>query len=67
MAIEINPAHARRKRLTQGIAFGTFRILSYGIALLLFYILGFIIVKGIGVINWDFLTLPPQRAAFGRQ
>lgn len=59
MAIEINPVHARRKRLTQGIAFGTFRILSYGIALLLFYILGFIIVKGIGVINWDFLTLPP--------
>lgn len=59
MAIEINPAHARGKRLTQGIAFGTFRILSYGIALLLFYILGFIIVKGIGVINWDFLTLPP--------
>lgn len=59
MAIEIKPAHARRKRLTQGIAFGTFRILSYGIALLLFYILGFIIVKGIGVINWDFLTLPP--------
>lgn len=59
MSIEINPAHARRKRLTQGIAFGTFRILSYGIALLLFYILGFIIVKGIGVINWDFLTLPP--------
>ncbi|HJD52469.1 MAG TPA: phosphate ABC transporter permease PstA [Candidatus Avibacteroides avistercoris] len=57
--MEINPAHARRKRLTQGIAFGTFRILSYGIALLLFYILGFIIVKGIGVINWDFLTLPP--------
>ena len=36
-----------------------FRILSYFIALLLFYILGFIIVKGISVINWDFLTQAP--------
>lgn len=39
--------------------FTCFRILSYFIAAVLFYILGFIIVKGISVINWDFLTQAP--------
>lgn len=39
--------------------FNCFRILSYFIAAVLFYILGFIIVKGISVINWDFLTQAP--------
>ncbi|WP_445323243.1 phosphate ABC transporter permease PstA [Phocaeicola sp. HCN-40430] len=39
--------------------FACFRMLSYGVALLLFFILGFILVKGIGVINWEFLTEAP--------
>ena len=60
MSIEINPIHARRKRMTQSVMFCTFRVLSYAVALILFFILGFIIVKGIGVISWDFLTLPPS-------
>ena len=39
--------------------FFLFRVLSLCIALILFFILGFIIVKGIGVVNWDFLTESP--------
>ena len=42
---------ATRKRLTQKIAFGLFRLLSLGVVVILFAILGFIIVKGIGVIE----------------
>ncbi|HIS09823.1 MAG TPA: phosphate ABC transporter permease PstA [Candidatus Avibacteroides excrementipullorum] len=48
-----------RKRGMQKAVFVCFRLLSYFIALVLFYILGFIIVKGISVINWDFLTQAP--------
>ena len=51
---------ATRKRLTQQIAFGLFRLLSLGVVVILFAILGFIIVKGIGVIDWDFLTTAPE-------
>ena len=48
-----------RKRLSQSIAFGIFRLLSLSVVLVLFAILFFIIYKGIGVINWDFLTTAP--------
>ena len=60
MAIQVNPAYIKRKKGTQQLMFGCFRLLSAIIVLILFYILGFIIVKGIGVISWDFLTLPPE-------
>ena len=59
MAIEINQSYARRKHGIQRLAFGVFRALSYCVVLILFVILGFIIIKGIGVVNWDFLTQPP--------
>ena len=59
MAIETNQAYNRRKRGLQSVAFGIFRILSYSVAVILFLILGFIIIKGIGVINWDFITQAP--------
>ena len=49
-----------RKRLSQSIAFGIFRLLSLSVVLMLFAILFFIIYKGIGVINWDFLTTAPS-------
>ena len=52
-------AYSRRKRTIQKTVFMCFRLLSYFIALLLFYILGFILIKGAGVINWDFITMPP--------
>ena len=59
MAIKTNPSYTRKKQRIQKIMFACFRMLSYGVALLLFFILGFILVKGIGVINWEFLTEAP--------
>ena len=50
---------ATNKRVTQRVAFGLFRLLSLSVVVILFAILGFIIVKGIGVINWEFLTTAP--------
>ena len=52
--------YGRRKRRTQKAAFALFRILSLAVVLVLFAILGFIIVKGAGVISWDFLTKAPE-------
>lgn len=49
-----------KKHLSQKIAFGLFRLLSLSIVLVLFAILSFIIYKGVGVINWDFLTTAPS-------
>lgn len=60
MAIQPNSSYNRRKHIIQQTAFGCFRLLSYGVAALLFFILGFIIVKGIRVINWEFLSLAPS-------
>lgn len=48
-----------RKHLSQNMAFGLFRLLSLSVVGILFAILGFIIYKGIGVINWEFLTTAP--------
>ncbi len=60
MAIETNTRYEHRKRLTQSLVFGLFKVLSALIVVILFYILGFILYKGAGVISWDFLTLPPE-------
>lgn len=60
MAIQPNSSYNRRKHIIQQTAFGCFRLLSYGVVALLFFILGFIIVKGIGVINWEFLSQTPS-------
>ena len=43
----------------QQIAFISFRILGILVVGILFWILGFIIYNGIGVINWEFLTGVP--------
>ena len=53
-------SYGRRKRRAQKAAFALFRILSLAVVLVLFAILGFIIVKGAGVISWDFLTKAPE-------
>ncbi len=50
--------HAR-KMLAEGIAFGLFKVLSAAIVAILFIILAFIIIKGAGVMSWDFITTPP--------
>ncbi|WP_085537602.1 phosphate ABC transporter permease PstA [Massilibacteroides vaginae] len=49
-----------RKRLTERAVFGFFTFLSYLVVAILFTILGFIIIKGAGVISWDFLTKAPE-------
>lgn len=51
--------NSARKRMSQKSAFWTFRILSFCVVGILFWILGFIVVNGIGVVNWEFLTTYP--------
>ena len=60
MALQFDPKYNHRKRGLQSAMFGCFRLLSFCIVLVLFIILGFIIVKGISVINWTFLTEAPS-------
>lgn len=51
---------AKRKRRSQKLAFGAFRVMSLLVVGILFIILGFIIIKGISVISWDFITKMPD-------
>lgn len=51
---------AKKKRRNQNIAFGIFTFTSYAIVALLFVILAFIVIKGIGVISWEFITEMPK-------
>ena len=51
---------ARKKRINQKIAFGIFTLISYSVVALLFVILAFIVVKGIGVISWEFISAMPS-------
>lgn len=60
MPLQFDPKYNHRKRGLQSAMFGCFRLLSYCIVLVLFIILGFIIIKGISVINWTFLTEAPS-------
>lgn len=48
------------KRSKQKIAFATFKILGLLVVGILFWILGFIIYNGLGVISWEFLTTAPK-------
>jgi phosphate transport system permease protein len=50
-----------KKRIIQRIAFSTFGVISFLVVAVLFIILGFIAVKGIGVISWEFLTAMPDQ------
>ena len=50
----------RSKRVSERIAFGIFRSLSLIVVGILFIILGFIVIKGISVISWDFITKMPE-------
>jgi len=53
------------KQLKQSIAFNFFRLVSLMVVAVLFVILGFIIFKGIHVINWEFLTAMPKDGMTG--
>lgn len=48
------------KRIAQQAAFGLFTFLSYSVVAILIVILGFLLVKGAGVISWEFLTEAPS-------
>ena len=48
------------KRVSQTVMFFLFRLMSYVVVGILFSIIGFIVIKGIGVINWEFLTTAPE-------
>jgi phosphate transport system permease protein len=48
------------KRASQFVAFWIFRLLSSLVVMILIFILGFIVVKGMGVISWEFLTGYPE-------
>lgn len=49
-----------KKRRSQNIAFFTLGFLGYAIVAILLVILTFIVVKGISVISWDFITQMPE-------
>ena len=51
---------AKQKRRNQKIAFGLFQLTSYVVVGLLFVILAFIVIKGIGVISWEFISEMPK-------
>ena len=50
-----------KKRLIQKIAFSFFGAVSFVVVAVLFIILGFIAIKGIKVLNWEFLTAMPDQ------
>lgn len=60
MSTLINTKFDRKKRRTQNVAFWIFRLMSLVVVAILVWILGFLIVKGIGVVNWEFLTTMPE-------
>ena len=60
MTIPPHTSGIRRKKLSEQAAFWLFRLMSIAVVGVLFWILGFIIVKGIGVISWEFLTGMPR-------
>ncbi len=49
-----------KKRFYEFLVFNIFRIISFLVVGLLFVILFFISIRGIGVINWEFLTSMPK-------
>jgi phosphate transport system permease protein len=49
-----------KKRIIQKDAFSLFGAVSFIVVAVLFIILGFIAIKGIRVINWEFLTAMPE-------
>ncbi len=54
-----------KKRINQKIAFALFRLLGLLVIAILFWILGYIVYNGIGVINWEFLTSAPTDGMTG--
>lgn len=53
------------KRRKQSIAFWIFRLMALIVVAILVWILGFLVIKGAGVISWDFLTQAPSDGMTG--
>lgn len=49
-----------KKKITQAIAFNLFRVLSAILVMILVAILSFILVRGIAVVNWEFISAMPK-------
>lgn len=49
-----------KKQIHQAIAFNFFRLVSFMVVAILVVILGFIVIRGISAINWEFLTAMPE-------
>jgi phosphate transport system permease protein len=49
-----------KKRTKQKIAFTFFSLISFTVVAILFVILGFIVFRGISVINWGFISKMPE-------
>lgn len=54
-----------RKRKKQTVAFLVFRLMTLIVVGILVWILGFLVIKGAGVISWDFLTQGPTDGMTG--
>lgn len=52
--------YQKKKQLKENIAIWILRLFSFSILGILFFVLGYIISKGISVINWDFITKSPE-------
>lgn len=60
MVLELKKDFSKRKRRNEKLAFGVFRAMSMLVVGILFIIIGFITIKGISVISWDFITKMPS-------
>lgn len=63
--IKFDKSCSVRRRRGQALVFGCFKVLSVLVAVTLFLILGFILVKGAGAISWTFLTEAPTDGMTG--
>ncbi len=52
----------KNKNLNQKIAFTILKLTAFVVVMILFTILGFISIKGVSVISWEFLTSFPKQA-----
>lgn len=65
MELNFSKSFAHRKHRSQSVMLGLFRVLTLLVVLILFFILGFILIKGARVISWDFLTKAPTDGMTG--
>lgn len=65
MELNFSKSFALRKHRSQSVMLGLFRVLTLLVVLILFFILGFILIKGARVISWDFLTKAPTDGMTG--